>query len=161
MACSSTCRSRVNRARKKLPAEMTSVDRWVSWKPVKRGERWTKVPITVEGRAASSRDASTWTSFCKVEGSRRKGWVLGAWIGCIDLDQCLVGGVLAGWAREVVEAHRDEAVLIEVSPSGNGVHIFLPMEPGKGSVIRDGRNIEVYPPDSGRYICVTGKALKF
>lgn len=151
-----------SRARKAtaIPAVMRDADRWVSWKPVSRGGRWTKMPIQTNGRAASSRDEQTWTDYGSVQALKRKGWVLGAGIGCIDLDGCLIDGVLAGWAREVIEAHREAAVLVEVSPSGNGVHIFLPMEPGKGTVIRDGRSIEVYPPESGRYICVTGKVLK-
>ena len=158
--CSTSCRVMAARARKRFPVEMTSTDRWVSWKPVLRGERWTKVPVTVDGRPASTRGASTWTSFDNVKTLTRKGWVLGAGIGCLDLDKCLVDGVLADWARKVVEEHMDEALLIEVSPSGTGVHVFLPMGTGKGNVIRDGRNIEVYPPDSGRYICVTGNRLQ-
>lgn len=160
--CSASCRVMASRARRAtlIPAVMREADRWVSWKPVRRGGRWTKMPVMVDGRAASSRDPGTWVSFAGVAHLERRGWVLGAGVGCIDLDDCFVGGVLAGWAREVVEEHRDTAVLVEVSPSGNGVHIFLPMEPGKGTVIRDGRNIEIYPPDSGRYICVTGKPLK-
>lgn len=160
--CSGTCRQRLRRARKAtlIPVVMRESARWVEWKPVRRGGRWAKMPVQTNGRAASSRDSSTWTDYGSVQASKRKGWVLGNNIGCVDLDRCLVDGVLVGWAREVVEEHKEASLLIEVSPSGSGVHIFLPMEPGKGFVIRDGRNIEVYPPDSGRYICVTGNVLK-
>lgn len=136
---------------------MTGSARWVSWKPVRRGARWTKVPVTVAGRYASSTNPATWSAWSDVAGFDRKGWVLGAGIGCIDLDHCIENGVVAGWARDVIAEYQDQAVWIEVSPSGTGVHIFLPMKPGTGRVIRDGRNIEIYPPDSGRYICVTGK----
>lgn len=149
------------RARKAtlIPAVMREADRWVSWKPVKRGERWTKMPVRVDGRAASTRDPGTWAAFADVAHLERRGWVLGNGIGCIDLDDCITLDGLADWAQAVLDEVADRALLVEVSPSGRGVHIFLPMEPGKGTVIRDGRNIEVYPPDSGRYICVTGKVL--
>lgn len=138
---------------------MTSVDRWVSWVPSRRGARWTKIPTQVNGVYASSTDPATWTAFENVKGLDRKGFVLGNGVGCIDLDKCLKDGSLADWAQAVVDEYRERAILVEVSPSGTGVHIFLPMEQGSGTVIRDGRNIEVYPPDSGRYICVTGRKL--
>ena len=152
------------RARKRLPDEMTDSPRWVRFalRPRKNG-KLAKVPIQLNGQNASSTNPDTWATYAEVKVSTvgdGLGWVLGDGIGCLDLDQCLVDGVLVGWAREVVEEHKEAALLIEVSPSGSGVHIFLPMEPGKGFVIRDGRNIEVYPPDSGRYICVTGNRLQ-
>ena len=115
------------------------------------------MPIQTNGSPASSTNPRTWTSFDAVKDFPRRGWVLGEGIGCIDLDGCIADGRLAGWARDVIRAHEVEAVWVEVSPSGTGVHVFLPMEPGRGRVIRDGRNIEVYPPDSGRFICVTGE----
>lgn len=88
------------------------------------------------------------------------GFVLGNGIGCIDLDHCLTSGRLEPWASQIVEKHRSRALLIEVSPSGDGIHIFLPMEQGPGRVVRDGRRIETYPPDSGRYMTVTGKVWR-
>ena len=159
--CSTSCRVMAGRARKRFPDEMTSADRWVRYKLVPRKNgKLTKVPIQLDGRNASSTDSATWTSFKAAQASSvgdGLGWVLGNGIGCLDLDQCLVDGVLVGWAREIVEEHRDRAVLIERSLSGEGVHIFLPMERGAGTV-RAG--IEVYPPDSGRFIAVTGERLR-
>lgn len=81
-------------------------------------------------------------------------------IGCIDLDHCFQDGELMPWAAEVLDEYPD-ALLIEVSGNGEGLHIFTEMPDGPGRKIRDGRNIEIYPPsdgsrDGGRYICVTG-----
>lgn len=160
--CSKSCRVMATRARKRaaaLPVEMTGVSRWVAWKPFRRKTGWSKMPIQIDGRAASSTDPATWTDYASVKGMKRKGFVVGNGIGCIDLDGCIVDGVVADWALAVIDEYRSRAVLVEVSPSGTGVHIFTPMEPGKGRVIRDGRNIEVYPPDSGRFICVTGSRI--
>ena len=86
------------------------------------------------------------------------GIVLGDGLGCIDLDHCIVDGVVAEWAQGWIDGYREDAVLIERSFSGEGVHIFLPMEEGPGRRIRDGvQNVEVYSCD--RYIAVTGDIL--
>lgn len=148
-----------NRAAKRLPEAMREADRWVTWAPVPRNGRVTKVPQQVDGRAASTRDPGTWAAFADVAHLERRGWVLGNGVGCIDLDDCRTLDGLADWAQAVLDEVADRALLVEVSPSGRGVHIFLPMSEGPGRVIRDGRKIEIYPPDSGRYICVTGVRL--
>ncbi len=159
--CSTSCRVMGNR-RPPLPQAMTRQDRWVLWKPFKRRGTWSKLPIQLDGAPASSTDPGTWVAFAQVRGELRKGFVLGGGIGCIDLDECITDGVIAPWAQKVIAEHVASAVWIEVSPSGNGVHIFTPMGPGSGRVIRDGeRKIEIYPPDSGRFICVTGVPLKY
>lgn len=160
--CSTSCRVMAGRTRKRFPAEMTSVDRWVRHKLVPRKNgKLTKVPIQLDGRNASSTDSATWTTFVAAQASSvgdGLGWVLGNGIGCIDLDSCFDDdGRLSDFARSVIDEHRDRAVLIERSLSGEGVHIFLPMERGAGTV-RAG--IEVYPPDSGRFIAVTGERLR-
>lgn len=142
-----------------LPNVMRGSARWVAWKPVLRRGRWSKMPIQTNGSPASSTNPRTWTSFDAVKDFPRRGWVLGEGIGCIDLDDCIRDGQIASWALAVLEEYKRDAVWIEVSPSGAGVHVFVPMGTGKGTVIRDGRNIEVYPPDSGRFICVTGDHL--
>lgn len=160
--CSVSCRVMAGRARKRFPAEMTSADRWVRYKlaPRKNG-KLAKVPIQLDGRNASSTDSTTWTSFKAVQASSvgdGLGWVLGNGIGCLDLDDCFDdAGRLSPLALSVVSEHRDRAVLIERSLSGRGVHIFVPMEAGAG-MVRAG--IEVYPPDSGRFIAVTGDRVR-
>lgn len=161
LTCGAKCRKRLSRENLAvvLPVEMTSVPAWVSWKPVERKGKITKRPVQVSGYSASSMNPATWTEYANVAGLERKGFVLTNGVGCIDLDHCIENGVIAAWALAVIKENKKKALLIEYSPSGTGVHIFLPMEGGKGTVIRDGRNIEVYPPDSGRYICVTGKKL--
>lgn len=84
------------------------------------------------------------------------GFVLGDGVGCWDFDHCIVDGALVDWAREAIEAIPDP-LLIEVSQSGEGVHVFVEAAEGRGRKIRDGRNIEFY--SAGRYIAVTGIKL--
>lgn len=159
--CSGACRVAAHRARKKaaapvFPAVMTGAARWVRHDA-------QKAPVRADnGRYASSTNPATWTTYEAAVGSVHGvglGWVLGEGVGCLDLDYCIgLSGALAPWARELVDAHRADALLIEVSQSGRGLHIFLPMEPGRGTKERaGGRRVETYPPDSGRYIAVTGR----
>lgn len=158
--CSAACRKRAWRQRRAVPRKMRVTPRWVRWTLEPRGDKMTKVPRQLNGRHASSTNSRTWASFGAARASsvgEGLGWVLGAGIGCIDLDDCIVDGKVLPWAAEIIRKYQRRALLIERSWSGAGVHIFLRMKPGAGRRIRDGRNIEVYPPDSGRYIAVTGR----
>lgn len=149
--CSAKCRVYASRSAKKgpiLPREMTTQARFV---------RYTarKVPRTVAGLSASSTDPTTWSTF---DDARRSsvgegvGFVLGNGVGCIDLDHAIVDGSVVGWAQEVLDANPD--TYIEVSRSGEGLHVFGLLAEAPGRRVRDGRNIEVY--SVGRYIALTG-----
>lgn len=140
--CSTRCRVATHRARR-IPAELTTRRRWVRH----RG----KVPVTLAGRAASSTDPATWASFDSVRRSTvgdGVGFVLGDGVACIDLDHCLVYGKPNDLARSVLA--RTTGAYVEISPSGDGLHIWgtAPEQPGR---MRDG--IEVY--SVGRYITIT------
>jgi primase-polymerase (primpol)-like protein len=81
------------------------------------------------------------------------GFVLGDGVGCIDLDHCLNGDRVAPWAQAILD--RSPSTYVEISMSGDGLHIFGLLPEGRGRVIRDGRaSIEFY--STGRYIAVTG-----
>jgi primase-polymerase (primpol)-like protein len=131
--------------------------RWVGWKPVPRGGRVTKMPVQVDGTVASTTDAATWAPYEKVAHLERKGFVLGEGIGCIDLDHCLIDGVLTGAAAKFLAAL--PPTYIEVSPGGDGLHVFglLPAGHGTRRVV-DGLSVETY--SVGRYITVTGRAFE-
>jgi primase-polymerase (primpol)-like protein len=82
---------------------------------------------------------------------------LGDGIGCWDFDHCISDGELVRWAREAIEAI-PSPLFMEVSQSGEGVHVFVSAPEGAGRKIREGgRHIEFY--SAGRYIAVTGNAL--
>lgn len=153
--CSTKCRVYASREAKrgpKLPVEMTSRTRFV---------RYTsrKVPRTVEGLSASSTNPATWSTHAAAAESRVGegiGFVLGDGIGCIDLDHCIVDGEVASWAADVVAAN--PGTYVEVSRSGEGLHIFGLLPEGPGRLVRDGRSIEVY--STGRYIALTGHTYR-
>ncbi|MET8192065.1 bifunctional DNA primase/polymerase [Streptomyces sp. NPDC005246] len=155
--CLSKCRSKGFRAAKNnpLPAELTACDRWVR-------RRSRKVPLTTAGMAASSTDPRTWSSYREAAASAvgvGTGFVLSDVdeVVCIDLDHCLnpLTGRLAPWAAAVV---RDAgATYVEVSPSGDGLHIWGRADVRHGRRIRrpDGTAVEIY--GTGRYIAMTGR----
>jgi primase-polymerase (primpol)-like protein len=134
---------------------MTSLRRWVRWRPVQRNGRWTKLPVQASGRAASSTDPRTWTSFDEAAAgpARRIGFVLGAGIGCIDLDHCLIDGRPNEATRDLLAMMPE--TWIEVSPSGDGLHVWGQLPEGAGRVSSfNGQSVEIY--SAGRYITVTG-----
>lgn len=148
--CSGRCRVAAYRERTRVPAELAERDRWV-----RRSAK--KVPLTVEGRAASSTDSSTWSSLKDARQSKvgaGLGFVLnGDGIACIDLDDCLDGDVLKPWAADIL--NRLPSTWIQVSASGRGLHVWglASVERGRKMRAHD-RKIEIY--SDKRYFCMTG-----
>ncbi|MYV76226.1 DNA primase [Streptomyces sp. SID1046] len=154
--CDARCRSKAHRAKKTtLPVELTTADRWIR-------RSATKVPLTTAGMAASSTNSRTWSTYTDAAAS-----TVGAGLGfvlsdvddivCIDLDHCLstLTGRLAPWAAAIL---RDAgATYVEVSPSGDGLHIWGRADVRQGRRIRrpDGTAVEIY--GTGRYIAMTGR----
>lgn len=150
--CSGRCRVAAHRAKAKPPAELTEGCRWV-----RHSAR--KVPLTVDGKAASSTDPATWSTYaeaCRSEAGTGLGCVLtGDGIVCLDLDHCLdESGRPLPWAIEVLA--QTPRTWVEISPSGDGLHIWgRAVFPGGRRLARPGQSVEVY--GSGRYITVTGR----
>lgn len=158
--CGSACRQKAYRLRKALPAELTSVARWVNWKLVHRKDqpKPAKVPLRLNGNFASTMDAGSWSSFEQVSAQDdRIGFVLGDSFGCVDFDDVIVDGVLdpqvASWLKEC------PPTFMELSPSGTGLHVWgrLPEERGVNKMV-NGVSVEVY--SYGRYITVTRKPFR-
>ncbi|HEY9416869.1 MAG TPA: hypothetical protein VIQ30_19100 [Pseudonocardia sp.] len=120
------------------------------------------MPLTVAGRAASSTNPATWSSYrAAVESTAGVGlgFVLnGDHVVCIDLDHCLTGGVLAPWAANLLE--QIPGTYIEVSPSGKGLHVWALGDVGRGRrcPVAGGGLVEIY--GRGRYITVTGNRYR-
>ncbi|AAR29720.1 DNA polymerase/primase [Streptomyces phage VWB] len=152
--CSGRCRTAACRARRTVPAELTSRPRWVR-------HTARKVPLTVGGSVASSTDSSTWSRYRDAVASSAGagiGFVLdGDGIVCLDLDHALdVDGEVLPWAQRIVEAAG--ATWVEVSRSGSGLHVW-----GRGSLPHGRRiavgsgSVELY--GTGRFIAVTGRTF--
>lgn len=136
-----------------VPSALTRRRQWV-----RRTDR--KVPLSVASpkvRPASSTDPETWCSYSVANRSTAGvglGFVLTAMdqLVCIDLDHALLDGTLRPWARQIIDGLPE--TYIEVSPSGDGLHVWGFGSLERGRRIRRGESsVEVY--DRGRYITVT------
>jgi len=153
---------------KGIPAALRAIPRWVMWRYIQRtkpsGEKvWAKMPMTVEGRAASSTNPLTWTTYGDVVDTLIMddtfdgiGLVLGADVQGIDLDDCRdpATGELNAFANEVLERVQGYT---EVSPSGTGIKVFAKTNLD-GSRTKKEVGLELYR--DGRYFTVTGHVIK-
>lgn len=150
-----------------IPSELKRGGGWVMWKSVQRkkpnGDKvWAKMPMTVDGKAASSTNPATWASYDDVtdalimgEGFDGIGLVLGGDLHGIDLDDCRdpATGALSEFAQEVLARVEGYA---EVSPSGTGIKIFTRTNLDGGRTKKE-LGLELYK--DGRYFTVTGHGI--
>ena len=149
-----------------IPVCLQVLPRWVMWRLVQRSKPdgskvWTKMPMTVNGSAASSTNAATWTTFDDVAdtllmgGYDGIGIVLADGLHGIDLDDCRdpESGALTDLGAEVLERVDGYA---EISPSGTGLKIFARTNLD-GSRTKKEVGVELYR--DGRYFTVTGHVV--
>jgi Primase C terminal 1 (PriCT-1) len=153
-----------------VPDDLTEVDQWVLWRIETRNGKPAKVPYSTKLRRASTTNPGDWAMFesvCAVLRSDTRrfrpggvGFVFSSadpFVG-IDLDNCLPGEVVKGWAAGIVERFADS--YMEVSPSGAGLKIWargkIPANVA-GVPVCDG-SIEMY--DRARYFTVTGQRFR-
>jgi putative DNA primase/helicase len=145
--------------RENIPRGLKGLDQWVGWRWKQIGEKWTKVPCSLQtNRAASSNVRETWSSYSETEGHENIGFMFSEddpYCG-IDLDACRnpETGEITKLARQIIDRMDSYS---EISPSGTGVKIFV-----KGVVPGLRRKnpkekMEVY--DRRRFFTVTGHHL--
>lgn len=116
-----------------LPDEIKDSKQWVLWKkePKKDGKEG-KVPYQPNGKRARSNDPSTWyklstviTVYQDVGGFDGICWMMPTIPGdiiFIDIDHCIIDGMIEQWAEEVIKRFNSYT---ERSQSGNGLHILI------------------------------------
>lgn len=158
-----------------IPDELTHLDQWVlsrlTWKPTKK--KWDKPPMNFGGALASSTDKKTWDSFGAISSAYNAGkydcigFVLttASGIVAIDLDGCREPetGEIEPEAQGIIDRSGSYA---EVSPSGNGIRIFL-----RGAMPANGRKVaapwkrgdekaEIEAASNAKYMTVTGHHIE-
>jgi len=156
-----------------IPDKLRDRDQWLCWRYKWATDRneWTKMPIDPStGRAGSSTDPDTWTSFGQALAYHERsdtntdglGFALhenDLFVG-VDLDDCQDPdtGDREAWASDLLD---DVLTYAEVSPSGTGLRLFgfgiLPAGGNRADVDGADGHLEVY--DSGRYLTVTGHTI--
>jgi len=149
-----------------IPEGLKALSNWVGWVMKLEDGKEKKIPLNAKtGKFASSTDPSTWSTYDqtlkyyaehKGRGVDGIGFMFSESdrVAGIDLDDCRnpETGKLNDFAQDILARMQSFA---EVSPSGEGVHIFVKGKlPGKGINLG---NIEMY--DAKRYFTVTGQAL--
>ena len=149
-----------------IPDQLTERPQWVCWRREMRDGKLTKVPYTPgTGRRASTTELMTWATFEQALAAYEAGEPPYDGIGFVfcnadpfvgvDLDDCLDpgSGEVSRWAQKII--NRVQEGYVEISPSGNGLHIIV-----EGTV-RDGGmrkgKVEMY--GRGRFFTITGKTL--
>ncbi len=136
--------------------------RWVSWRFETDGKKkQTKVPYNINGRKASSTDPLTWSTYDDVKKIGDKVGIIftpeQTLLG-IDIDHCLKDGEIVHADKEKIEALISEAnSYTEISPSQEGLHIYLSISAPLELVAHKKAPFEVYT--SGRFFTVTGTSF--
>ena len=115
-----------------VPQELKSLPNWVGWKLETRDGKPTKVPYSRPGVRAASTNPKDWVNFndvCNIISSKEKGigFVFdGNGIVGIDLDHCFnLDGTIKHEFANVLSTLKSYT---EISPSSNGLHIFIKCE---------------------------------
>lgn len=143
--------------------------RWVVWNleqvrtsPDEK-KRTTKIPYAITGKKASSTDAATWTTYEKA----KKASEFFSGIGVvftpdetllgIDLDHILdKNKVIGADAVRITKLIKEAATYTEISPSGNGLHLYLQIEEPLTLAANRHAPFEAYT--SGRFFTFTEKS---
>lgn len=145
-----------------FPEQLKTERIWCLWKYEWRDGKKTKVPYqNLAWRAASDRP-ETWCSLDVVLANLATPNSTMDGIGCFvtpgrvwtDLDHCVKDGVMEPWAEETV---RKLGSYAELSPSGEGIHIYSVGEMPNANALKKVNGCEMYC--SGRFFTVTGKQI--
>lgn len=137
-----------------LPNELKTSSNFIGWKMV--GDK--KLPMNIHtGSIGSSTDKACRGSYIEAKEATTKYGFTGIgfcfeepWVG-IDLDDCVVNGVLNDYAQKIVRAVNSYT---ELSPSGTGIHIIC-----KGSIPYAVKKAEIEIYQTGRFFTLTERAL--
>ena len=153
--------------REQFPRELTDRRQWICWRlePSSKGDRPNKTPYSPHAnRRASSIDPSTWGTLAEAQAARvRYGYTgLGFvftndddFVG-VDIDHCRdkETGTFNKTAAAIISK---AATYTEISPSGEGLHLFFLGKIPEGGNKNSTTGVEMYA--FGRYFTMTGNRL--
>lgn len=153
-----------------IPKFMNEQGKFCLWKlELKPGkENPDKILYRINGLRADATNPMHFSSFEDAVTTYRNGGYAGIGIGCFapikfcDVDDCIVNGRLDYRGQDIVDTLNSYT---ELSPSGNGIHIFFAAEGFSYDTSRYYINnrkthVEVYDHTAtGRFLTLTGKAI--
>lgn len=150
-----------------FPSELAERRQWICWRlePSSKGDRQNKTPYSPHSnRRASSIDPATWGTLTEARTARDRYGYTGLgfvftndddFVG-VDIDHCRdkETGALNEAATAIIAK---AATYTEVSPSGEGVHLFFHGKIPEGGNKNSTTGVEMYA--FGRYFTMTGNRL--
>lgn len=150
-----------------FPRELAERRQWICWRlePSVKGDRPNKTPYSPHAnRRASSIDPSTWGTLAEAQAARERYGYTGLgfvftndddFVG-VDIDHCRdkETGTLNKTAVAIVSK---ATTYTEISPSGEGLHLFFRGKIPEGGNKNSATGVEMYA--FGRYFTMTGNRL--
>ena len=151
-----------------IPLCVQNVNQWVIWTPIPRDNgKIGKPPIGLDGKLLSGwekpENQFSFSQALQCSNNKTPSNIAGIGVAFngsepftgIDLDDCLVSGKLADWARSIVEACDSYT---EISPSGKGLRVFVKGKiPSAKPHAKKGK-LEIF--SSNGYVTVTGNVFE-
>lgn len=150
--------------KKVLAMQFGKSERWVVWRYETLKGKKTKIPYHPDGKKASSTDKKTWVDYetaaiaandpaLKFDGVGLVFMPSATLLG-IDIDHCITAGKITHPLKKQIEKLIKNAdTYCELSPSGEGMHLFLQLEEAYTLKANKKAPYELYT--SGRYFTVT------
>ena len=127
-----------------------------------------KIPYQLNGKRVDATNPQHYSSFEETVEAFAKDGYAGIGVGCfdplrlVDVDDCVVYGKLDTRGQDIVDTLDSYK---ELSPSGNGIHIFI-LDDGfahdskRYYINNRNTHVEVYAPDvTGKFLMLSGKAI--
>lgn len=153
-----------------IPKFMQEHGRFCLWMLVQKPgkDKPDKIPYQVNGKRADATNPNHFSSFEDAVTTYTRGGYAGIGIGCFapmkfcDVDDCILDGKLDARSQDIVNILDSYT---ELSPSGNGIHIFFTADKVNHDTSRYYINnrethVEVYDHTAtGRFLTLTGNAI--
>ena len=150
-----------------FPIMLAERRQWICWRlePSSKGDRPNKTPYSPHAnRRASSTDPGTWGTLAEAQAARKRYGYSGLgfvftngddFVG-VDIDHCRNKdtGALNETATAIIAK---AATYVEISPSGEGLHLFFRGKIPEGGNKNSKTGVEMYA--FGRYFTMTGNRL--
>lgn len=127
-----------------------------------------KIPYRNNGKRVDATTPQHYSSFDEVIDEYTKGGYAGISVECfeplrlVDVDDCVSDGILDARGQDIMDTLDSYT---ELSPSGNGIHIFVladcfSYDTEKYYINNRNTHVEIYSPDvTGKFLTLTGKAI--
>lgn len=153
-----------------IPKFMQEHGKFCLWKlEMKSGKSQPdKIPYQLNGKRADATNPQHYSTFEETVVAFSKGDYAGIGIGCfeplrlVDVDDCVANGTLDTRGQDIVDTLD---FYTELSPSGNGIHIFVladgfAYDSERYYINNRNTHVEVYAPDvTSRFLTLIGKAI--